>query len=88
MPIRSPQDLSPCCSGQPVVEYDCGLKMRCQARTRSGDKCRNNAISGTSFCYISTHGHIRKTPGQRVANFVKNKWVVLTLDLITVTRVK
>jgi len=57
--------------------------MRCQARTRSGDQCRNNAISGASFCYISTHGCIQKTLGQRVGNFVQNKWLSLALIFVT-----
>jgi hypothetical protein len=57
--------------------------MRCKATTRSGDQCRNNAISGTSFCYISTHGGIQKTFGQRVYNFVQNKWVALALSAVS-----
>lgn len=53
--------------------------MRCKANTRSGDQCRNNAISGTSFCYIFTHGSTRKTFIQRACNFAQNKWLGLSL---------
>src|SRR5437867_5709079 len=53
--------------------------MRCKANTQSGDQCRNNAISGTSFCYISSHGGIRKTFFQRACNFIQNKWLGFSL---------
>ncbi len=56
--------------------------MRCKANTQSGDQCRNNAISGTSFCYISSHGGIRKTFLQRVCNFIQNKWLGLSLTAV------
>lgn len=58
--------------------------MRCKANTQSGDQCRNNAISGTSFCYIFAHGGIQKTFGQRLYNFIQNKWVALALALVSV----
>jgi len=58
--------------------------MRCKASTRSGDQCRNSAIPGTSFCYISTHGGISKTWGQRVSNFIQNKWVALALGVVSI----
>jgi hypothetical protein len=47
---------------------------RCKATTKNGDQCRNNAIPGTRFCYISSHGQIQKTSGQRARNFLRNKW--------------
>jgi hypothetical protein len=47
---------------------------RCKAKTTTGDQCRNNAIPGTSFCYISSHGKIRKTRWQRSWNLLRNKW--------------
>jgi hypothetical protein len=53
--------------------------MRCKANTRSGDQCRNNAISGTSFCYIASHGGIQKTFPERAYNFIQNKWLGFSL---------
>jgi hypothetical protein len=50
---------------------------RCQAKTKTGDQCRNNAIRGTEFCYISSHGKIAKSPWQRIANFFRNEWMAL-----------
>jgi hypothetical protein len=50
---------------------------RCKATTKNGDQCRNNAIPGTSFCYISSHGQIRKTFRQRTRNFFRNNWLAL-----------
>jgi hypothetical protein len=47
---------------------------RCKATTKNSDQCRNNAIPGTQFCYISSHGQIQKTFGQRVRNFFRNNW--------------
>lgn len=46
---------------------------RCKAVAKNGDQCRNNAISGTSFCYIAAHGTIQKTPGQKLVNFLRNQ---------------
>jgi len=57
---------------------------RCKANTTNGDQCRNNAISGTRFCYISSHGNIHKTLGQRAGNFVRNKWLGLALSAVSV----
>src|SRR5258706_4272019 len=50
---------------------------RCKAKTKNGDQCRNNSIPGTCFCYISSHGHIRKTLWQKTRNFLRNHWQVL-----------
>jgi len=47
---------------------------RCKALTKNGDQCRNNAIPGTSFCYISAHGTIHKTRWQKLLNFLRNQW--------------
>jgi len=56
---------------------------RCKASTKTGDQCRNNAIPGTRFCYISSHGNIQKTFGQRLGNFVQNRWLTLALALVS-----
>jgi hypothetical protein len=50
---------------------------RCKATTKNGDQCRNNSISGTSFCYISYHGQIQKTFLQKARNFFRNHWQAL-----------
>jgi len=57
---------------------------RCKANTKTGDQCRNNAIPGTRFCYLSSHGDIKKSFGQRAANFAWNKWVTLALSVVSV----
>jgi hypothetical protein len=54
---------------------------RCKAKTATGDQCRNNAIRSTDFCYISSHGRIRKNFWQKSTNFLRNEW----LNLIAVT---
>lgn len=58
---------------------------RCKAGTKTGDQCRNNAIPGTRFCYISSHGNIQKTFSQRAGNFVKNKWLAFALAAVSVS---
>jgi hypothetical protein len=50
---------------------------RCKAKTRNGDQCRNHAIRGTEFCYISSHGQIQKSIGQKTRNFLRNQWLAL-----------
>src|ERR1700730_12678125 len=57
---------------------------RCKAMTRSGDQCGNKAIRGTRFCYISSHGNVQKSLGQRSGNFVQNKWLTLALTLVSI----
>src|SRR5712691_5894494 len=56
---------------------------RCKASTKAGDQCRNNAIPGTKFCYISSHGDIKKTLRQRAGNFIRNNWLSLVLCAIS-----
>jgi hypothetical protein len=55
---------------------------RCTASTKGGGRCRNNAIPGTKFCYISSHGDIPKTLGQRSRNFARNNWLALFLTAL------
>jgi hypothetical protein len=61
---------------------------RCKEITKNGDQCRNNSIPGTSFCYISSHGHIQKTFWQKTRNFLRNHWQtlvsVITLPLTVI----
>jgi len=57
---------------------------RCKASTTTGDQCQNIAIPGTRFCYISSHGHIRKTFAERAGNFVQNKWLAFALSAVSV----
>jgi hypothetical protein len=56
---------------------------RCKALTKAGDQCRNNAIPGTKFCYVSSHGDIPKPLGKRAANFIRNNWLSLTLGAVS-----
>jgi hypothetical protein len=57
---------------------------RCKAITKTGDQCRNNAIRGTRFCYLLSHGDIQKTFRQRVGNFITNKWLTFALTAASV----
>lgn len=56
--------------------------MRCKAKTRTGDQCRNNAIRGTGFCYVSSHGAIKKSLFARVINYIGNHPLVGLLALV------
>lgn len=47
---------------------------RCKAKITTGDQCRNNAIPGTNYCYIASHGNVRKTFWQRSLNLLHNNW--------------
>src|SRR5208283_537931 len=47
---------------------------QCQATARSGERCRNNAIPGMGYCYISSHGG-RKPLISRVVNLLQNHWL-------------
>ena len=44
---------------------------RCKARNRTGDQCRNNAIPGTSCCYLSAHGGSKASFLLRAKNVIK-----------------
>lgn len=52
---------------------------RCKAETKNGVQCRNNAIPGTAFCYILSHGRIHKSAWQRFLNLLRNQWQPLTI---------
>jgi hypothetical protein len=55
--------------------------MRCQAKNRTGDQCRNNAIRGTKFCYVSSHGAFGKSFLSRAINYVGNHPVLALIAL-------
>ncbi len=57
---------------------------RCKASTKAGDQCRNNAIPGARFCYLSSHGASQRPFLQRATNFVSNHWLALALSLISI----
>jgi hypothetical protein len=48
---------------------------QCKAKTQSGERCRNNAIPGMKYCYIRSHGDIRKPLIARMVNLVQNHWL-------------
>lgn len=52
---------------------------RCKAKTRTGDQCRNNAISGTDHCYIRLHGAGQVSFVKRASNYSINHW----LDIVS-----
>lgn len=45
---------------------------RCKAKTKSGDQCRNNPISGTNYCYIKAHGATDVSILKRIFNYIRN----------------
>jgi len=55
---------------------------RCRAKTREGDQCRNNAIPGTKYCYIASHGAIGAPFYKRCLNFARNHLVLTIIGLI------
>lgn len=55
---------------------------RCQAKTKSGDQCRNNAIPGTSHCYLKSHGAGNTAFFKRALNLLVNKWIILLITII------
>lgn len=57
--------------------------MRCKARTREGDQCRNNAIPGTEYCYIKSHGCQKILFHKRALNFVRNHWIGIFSVIVT-----
>jgi hypothetical protein len=52
---------------------------RCKAKTKDGDQCRNNAIPGTAFCYVTSHGRVSKTFKERFWNYLRNHWQPATI---------
>ena len=48
---------------------------RCKAKTSRGDQCRNNAIPGTHYCYLRSHGASNEAPTKRLVNFIFNHLV-------------
>jgi len=45
---------------------------RCRAKTSRGNQCRNNAIPGTHYCYLKSHGASNATLTKRLINFIRN----------------
>ncbi len=58
----------------PFAERGQGILGRCRARTREGDQCRNNAIAGTTYCYVSAHGGAEAPLLARAQNFIRSHW--------------
>ena len=62
---------------------------QCGAKTRFGERCRNNAIPGHKFCYIASHGGRTAKFSQRFFNALQNHPLVLVVtivaSLITIT---
>jgi hypothetical protein len=52
---------------------------RCQAHTRKGTLCRNNAMHGASFCYLTSHGASGAPVLKRVLNAIANHKLLLAI---------
>ena len=48
---------------------------KCIAQTKTGARCRNNAIPGTDYCYIGSHGEEHKPVAARLRNWIVNNWL-------------
>jgi hypothetical protein len=62
---------------------------QCMGVTKTGTRCRNNAIPGTNYCYDSSHGSAHKHPADRLRNWFVNNWlgvVGLGFGIITLIR--
>ena len=60
---------------------------QCNATTRSGGRCRNNAIPGYQSCFIASHGGRTASSSQRFLNALKNHWfsaLSIIASLITI----
>lgn len=61
---------------------------QCQAKTKTGDQCKNNAIPGTDFCYLKSHGSGHVNCLKRALNVLVNKWstflIMILLAVITI----
>jgi len=55
---------------------------RCQARTRHGTPCRNNAMHGSSFCYLTSHGAAGAPFSKRLLNAIANHRPAVTIGLV------
>jgi hypothetical protein len=47
---------------------------QCRARNQKGDQCGNNAIPGTNYCYLESHGANKEKSYKRVLNFLRNRY--------------
>lgn len=59
---------------------------RCKARNQKGDQCGNNAISGTNYCYLESHGASKEKFYKRALNYFRNHyhWLIeLSLAILS-----
>src|SRR6267142_2020529 len=57
---------------------------RCKGKTKAGDQCRNNAISGTNFCYLKMHVAPGQSFGKRFLNYLVNQYWLGALAVVGV----
>lgn len=58
---------------------------RCQGKTKSGDQCRNNALPGTNYCFLSAHGGSAASLPRRTGNFLRNNILAVVSLILGVT---
>lgn len=57
---------------------------QCKAIKVDGKRCRKNALPGSDYCNISSHGNYSKTYGEKLKNIVANSWLQAILIVIAV----
>lgn len=57
---------------------------RCQAKAKSGDQCKNNAISRTNYCYLKSHCKENVKFYKRIINFIQNNWLPIGSLLLAI----
>jgi hypothetical protein len=51
---------------------------RCTANTKSGNKCRNRSLPGTSYCHIKAHRSAKQENiGKRTGGFIRDHWIAI-----------
>ncbi|HEY0404227.1 MAG TPA: hypothetical protein VGC89_00760 [Pyrinomonadaceae bacterium] len=55
--------------------------LRCNAKTKTGEQCHNNAIPGSKYCHIKSHGRINASLFRRLENFVRSNWLITVIAL-------
>ncbi len=56
--------------------------MRCASLTKDGKQCRNNAIPGSKWCYLASHGGRKASIWARIINRIQNHWVITLLTAV------
>ncbi|HYX71956.1 MAG TPA: hypothetical protein VE732_04240 [Nitrososphaera sp.] len=56
-------------------------ELRCNAKTKTGEQCHNNALPGSKYCRIKSHHGINISPFKRLEGFIQSHWLVTIIAL-------